>query len=156
MQRALNQPYHADSAVNVPVPDEVTLREVRVREAVLSNTLVSAQGHFREAVFSNTLVSAQGEGQQHINVCSSTQLAAPNGPTPPSTQFQEDVDQGCRNVRRRTSNPPSTARSSSCPETPHRAGLRQAVVQQDASIQNLRGQLQQVQHQATTEIEAQR
>lgn len=155
VQRALNQPYHAISAENVPVPDEVTLREVHVREAVFSNTRVSAQGHVREAVYRNTLVSAQAECKQHTSVCSSTQSAIANGPTLPSTQFQEDVDQVNRNVRRRTSNPPSTGRSSSCPETPT-SSPSPGYVQQDASIQNLRGQLQHVQQQATTEIEAQR
>ena len=156
MQRVLNQPYHAISAQDVPVPDEMTLREVHVREATFSNTLVSAQGQVREAVYSNTLVSAQAEGKQHTSVCSSVQSTTANGPTFTSTQIQEDVDPAHRNVRRKVSNPPSTTRSSSCPDTPHRAALRQTVVQQDASIQNLRGQLNHVQQQATTEIEAHR
>ena len=140
VQRACNQPYHAISAQDVPVPEEVTLREVHIREATFSNTLVSAPGQVREVVYSDTLVSAP----------------TADGPTFPSTQIQEDVDPERRNVRRKVSNPPSTVRSSSCPDTPHRAALRQTVVQQDASIQNLRGQLNDVQQQATTAIETQR
>ena len=54
VQRAQNQRYTAFTAENTPVPDEMTIHEVHVREAVFSNTSVSAQGHVREAVFSNT------------------------------------------------------------------------------------------------------